>query len=232
MIGYSAIIPAAGQGKRMGAGKNKQFLQIGNKPLIIQTIEAFAEDEWCKQIILVGNEKELDDMHYLVDQFGLIKPIIIIAGGKERQQSVYHGIKVLDDKEQIVLIHDGARPFITQEIIHEVVLKADETGAAIVAVPVKDTIKKVEQQVVVETLERSGLWAVQTPQAFRLSIVKAAHDKAEANGLNGTDDASLVEMAGQAVHIVQGSYFNIKITTPEDLVLAEAIIKSEGKNDD
>jgi 2-C-methyl-D-erythritol 4-phosphate cytidylyltransferase len=232
MVSYTVIIPAAGQGKRMGAGKNKQFLQIGNKPLIIQTLQVFAQDEWCKKIILVGNELELDNMHSLVEQFGLIKPIIIIAGGKERQQSVYHGIKTLEDNNQIILIHDGARPFISREIIHEVVEKANETGAAIVAVPVKDTIKKVDYQEVVETLERSGLWAVQTPQAFRLSIVRNAHQRAEEDGFLGTDDASLVEKYGLTVCVVHGSYFNIKITTPEDLILAEAIIKSEGNKHD
>jgi 2-C-methyl-D-erythritol 4-phosphate cytidylyltransferase len=232
MVGYTVIVPAAGQGKRMGAGKNKQFLNIGSKPLILQTIQAFAQDEWCNQIILVGNEQELGELENLIESSGLIKPIIIIAGGKERQQSVYHGIKMVEDHEKIVLIHDGARPFITREIIHEVVQKANDNGAATVAVPVKDTIKKVNHEVVEETLERSGLWAVQTPQAFRLSIVKTAHQKAEEMGFLGTDDASLVEYIGQSVHIVQGSYFNIKITTPEDLILAEAIIKSEGKEHD
>jgi 2-C-methyl-D-erythritol 4-phosphate cytidylyltransferase len=227
MLRYTAIIPAAGQGKRMGAGRNKQFLLIGNKPLLTQTIEIFVSDDWCDKIIIVGNEKEFNELQELVETLDHRKPIVLVAGGIERQQSVYQGLKMVEDDTTVVLIHDGARPFVSKQIVHEVVVKAEEEGAATVAVPVKDTIKKAEQHVVTETLDRSSLWAVQTPQAFHLSVIRHAHEVAKRKGSLGTDDASLVEQLGQAVHIIKGTYFNIKITTPEDLILAEAISKSK-----
>lgn len=230
---YEVIVLAAGQGKRMGASKNKQLIEINHIPMIVHTLLVFEKDDWCERIILVGASLELDILASLVNEYGITKVDCITSGGKERQHSVYEGLKNVSSEEAMVLIHDGARPFITIDAIHRLVEKVSVHGAAIVAVPVKDTIKKVENEIVTETVDRKSLWAVQTPQAFRLSTIKAAHNKALAEDVLGTDDASLVEYAGGFVSIVPGDYDNIKITTQEDLYFAKAILekrKAQGGN--
>ncbi|MBU8855448.1 2-C-methyl-D-erythritol 4-phosphate cytidylyltransferase [Priestia megaterium] len=220
---YEIIVLAAGQGKRMKAGRNKQFLTIQNVPLIIHTLQKFEQDPWCSGIVLVVNEKEVEIFEELLTEYPIQKVQSLTVGGDERQHSVYNGLKSLK-QAQMVLIHDGARPFVQQNTIHELVEKAASDKAAVLAVPVKDTIKRVEQGTVIETVERSSLWAIQTPQAFLFDVVMDAHEKAKTNEYLGTDDASLVEKAGQKVSIVEGNYDNIKLTTPEDLLYAEAIL--------
>jgi len=220
---YEIIVLAAGQGKRMKAGRNKQFLTIQNVPLIIHTLQKFEQDPWCSGIVLVVNEKEVEIFEELLIEYPIQKVQSLTGGGDERQHSVYNGLKSLK-QAQMVLIHDGARPFVQQNTIHELVEKAASDKAAVLAVPVKDTIKRVEQGTVIETVERSSLWAIQTPQAFLFDVVMNAHEKAKTNEYLGTDDASLVERAGQKVSIVEGNYDNIKLTTPEDLLYAEAIL--------
>ncbi|MGN1385168.1 MAG: 2-C-methyl-D-erythritol 4-phosphate cytidylyltransferase [Bacillus sp. (in: firmicutes)] len=223
---YEVIILAAGQGKRMKAGKNKMFLQIADTPLIIHTLKVFDNDHYCKKIILPINASERADIEEVLQRYTFNKTIEIVNGGKERQNSVYNGLQVVDDHEDsIVLVHDGARPFVKQETIAELVQMAAEKGSAIPGVHVKDTIKRVTDGQVIDTVERSSLWAVHTPQAFRVSILKKAHEQAEKSGFLGTDDASLVEMYGEKVFMVEDHYLNIKITTPEDLYFAEAIFK-------
>lgn len=220
---YEIIVLAAGQGKRMKAGRNKQFLTIQNVPLIIHTLQKFEQDPWCSGIVLVVNEKEVAIFEELLTEYPIQKVQSLTVGGDERQHSVYNGLKSLK-QAQMVLIHDGARPFVQQNTIHELVEKAASDKAAVLAVPVKDTIKRVEQGTVIETVERSSLWAIQTPQAFLFDVVMDAYEKAKTNEYLGTDDASLVEKAGQKVSIVEGNYDNIKLTTPEDLLYAEAIL--------
>ncbi|MFE3893107.1 2-C-methyl-D-erythritol 4-phosphate cytidylyltransferase [Priestia sp. YIM B13446] len=220
---YEIIVLAAGQGKRMKAGRNKQFLTIQNVPLIIHTLQKFEQDPWCSGIVLVVNEKEVQIFEELLIKYPIQKVQSLKVGGDERQHSVYNGLKSLK-QAQMVLIHDGARPFVQQNTIHELVEKAASDKAAVLAVPVKDTIKRVKQGTVIETVERSSLWAIQTPQAFLFDVVMDAHEKAKINEYLGTDDASLVEKAGQKVSIVEGNYDNIKLTTPEDLLYAEAIL--------
>ncbi|MDQ0255980.1 2-C-methyl-D-erythritol 4-phosphate cytidylyltransferase [Evansella vedderi] len=222
---YTVVIPAAGQGKRMKAGKNKQFLLMNQTPLLIHTLRVFEEDILCNSIILVCNKKELDTMHNLISDYQISKVEKIVPGGKERQQSVYEGIKAVKGNP-VILIHDGARPFIKEAVIHDLLETVVSRGSAIVAVPVKDTVKQVNNGEVVETVDRSSLWAVQTPQAFRYETIIKAHQKAEDDNYLGTDDASLVEYIGEKVYIVEGDYENIKITTPEDLLFGEAIISS------
>ena len=224
---YQVIIPAAGQGKRMKAGKNKQFIELNEIPIIIHTLRVFEEHAQCSGIILVINEAEKADFQLLIETYRIEKLKQLVFGGKERQDSVYNGVKAVKD-EELVLVHDGARPFITQESIEHLVAKTVETGAAILAVPVKDTIKKVKEEIVTETVERAALWSVQTPQAFQLKLLLEAHEKARNEGYLGTDDASLLERVGQPVSIVTGDYTNIKITTPEDLYIAEAILTRNG----
>ncbi|MDE3840573.1 2-C-methyl-D-erythritol 4-phosphate cytidylyltransferase [Bacillus methanolicus] len=225
-MAYRVIIPAAGQGKRMGAGKNKLLLTLNDVPVLIHTLKVFEEDGKCEGIVLSIHPQDEKEFRSLIHEYGIKKVTAIVPGGAERQHSVYNGLKALSDNG-IVLVHDAARPFIDIETIHRLTDMAKETGAAIVAVPVKDTIKKVQNNTVTETVERSSLWAVQTPQAFRISLLLEAHRKAEAEGFIGTDDASLVERLGHKVTVTEGNYDNIKLTTPEDLFFAEAILRKK-----
>ncbi|QST00164.1 bifunctional 2-C-methyl-D-erythritol 4-phosphate cytidylyltransferase/2-C-methyl-D-erythritol 2,4-cyclodiphosphate synthase [Pontibacillus sp. ALD_SL1] len=222
MSSYQVIILAAGQGKRMKAGLNKQFLSIDEKPLLIHTIEAFMQDDSCEQRIVVINPDERTQIESLLERFGYSNQITLIDGGQERQDSVYAGLQAINS-DSIVLIHDGARPFVTRKSIRELVEEASEHGAALLAVPVTDTIKQY-QSGSLKTLKRDELWAAQTPQAFRYNTILEAHEHAKDDHYLGTDDASLVERLGGNVGVVQGSYDNIKLTTPEDIEKAETII--------
>lgn len=223
-MSYQVIIPAAGQGKRMRAGKNKVLLQLKDIPILIHTLKVFELDEACEGIILAISAGDEDHFSSLLKKYRIKKVTSLVAGGNERQHSVYNGLQAAK-KEGIVLVHDAARPFIEKRVIHELVAVAEKDGAAVVAVPVKDTIKKVNNFEVVETIERSSLWAIQTPQAFRVSLLEEAHNLALEQKFLGTDEASLVERLHISVKIVEGDYDNIKLTTPEDLYFAEAIIK-------
>ncbi|GAE35302.1 2-C-methyl-D-erythritol 4-phosphate cytidylyltransferase [Halalkalibacter akibai] len=225
---YSVVIPAAGQGKRMRAGKNKQFLELKGEPLIVHTLRLFDLDPLCRQIVLVANQDEIAIMQDIRKDYQIKKVCAVIEGGKERQDSVRNGLNFFRE-EQIVLVHDGARPFVTYDVINKLVRKAEEMGAAICAVPVKDTIKRVIDGVVIETQKREELWSVQTPQAFKWSLIIEAHEQANKENMIGTDDASLVEWIGKEVAIVEGDYQNIKLTTPEDLLFAEAILTEKEK---
>ncbi|MFJ7978478.1 2-C-methyl-D-erythritol 4-phosphate cytidylyltransferase [Peribacillus sp. NPDC096379] len=220
---YEVVIPAAGQGKRMKAGKNKLFIELIETPIIVYTLQVFDRDPACKRIILTINPEEAAIFTGLIKKYEIKKTIKLVPGGKERQQSVFNGLKEIKE-DGLVLVHDGARPFIDHLLIKRLTEAAFTHGGAIVAVPVKDTIKKVKDSMVIETVERSSLWAVQTPQAFRVSILKKAHEDAEKANYLGTDDASLLERMGQPVVIIEGNYDNIKITTQEDLYFAEAIL--------
>lgn len=220
---YQVIIPAAGQGKRMGIGRNKLFLMLEEIPVLIHTLRVFEQDVECSGIILSIHQNDQDSFVDLLKEYRIHKVTNLVEGGKERQDSVYNGLKEVQS-EGIVLVHDAARPFVKVETIHELVKAAESSGAAIAAVPVKDTIKRAENHLVSETIERSSLWAVQTPQAFRVSVLREAHEYAIKNQINGTDDASLVERLSHNVVIIEGDYDNIKLTTPEDVYFAEAIL--------
>ncbi|MGA9226917.1 MAG: 2-C-methyl-D-erythritol 4-phosphate cytidylyltransferase [Mesobacillus sp.] len=222
---YQVIIPAAGQGKRMGAGKNKLLLTLEGVPVLIHTLKVFDSDLECSGIILAIHPDDEAEFKLLLKEYGIHKVSSLVFGGKERQDSVYNGLKVLGSFEGVVLVHDAARPFIKAETIHALVEAASKQGGAIVAVPVKDTIKKAVNSQVIETVERSSLWAVQTPQAFRVSILLEAHNKAVSEQFIGTDESSLVERLPHQVAIIEGDYDNIKLTTPEDLYFAEAILR-------
>ncbi|MCL6572858.1 MAG: 2-C-methyl-D-erythritol 4-phosphate cytidylyltransferase [Bacillus sp. (in: Bacteria)] len=221
---YQVILPAAGQGKRMGAGKNKLLLELNGIPVLIHTIRVFDEDEACSGIILAIHPQDEMVFTALLNKYHVKKVTHLVPGGKERQHSIYEAIKTVKS-EGIILIHDAARPFIQKEHIHRLTKKAIEIGAAIIGVPTKDTMKMVQDGVVVETVERSSLWAVQTPQAFRISLLRKAYEKAEIDHFLGTDDSSLVERLPHPVVMVEGDYDNIKLTTPEDLLFAESILE-------
>ncbi len=196
---------------------------MGGRPVLSYVLAVFDGCKSIDQIVLVVNEKSLKACQQLIAEEGLSKPIEVCVGGKRRQDSVAAGLKKLKDCDWVV-IHDGARPLVTKELIEEGLKAAQETGAAVAAVPVTDTVKVADDdRIVHQTPPRQNLWAVQTPQIFRLDIITNAYQKAKGEA---TDDASLVEQAGYKVKLYMGSYDNIKITTTNDLLIAEALSKS------
>jgi 2-C-methyl-D-erythritol 4-phosphate cytidylyltransferase len=223
-MAYQVIIPAAGQGKRMGAGKNKLLLELNSIPVFIHSLKVFEEDELCDGIILAIHPQDEAEFNSLLKKYGVKKVLELVPGGKERQDSIYNALKTVKG-DGIILVHDAARPFIRKEHIHGLLDTALETGAAIIGVQAKDTMKTVRDDVVMATVERSSLWAVQTPQAFRFSVLYRAYEQAEKDGFIGTDDSSLVERISHPVAMVEGDYDNIKLTTQEDLFFAQAILQ-------
>ncbi|MEC1178087.1 2-C-methyl-D-erythritol 4-phosphate cytidylyltransferase [Metasolibacillus meyeri] len=221
---YEVVLPAAGSGKRMGAGQNKLFLPLLEKPILMHTLEIFERDHHCTGIWLAVKPEEKAFIEELLERYHITKVKGLPAGGEERQHSVHSCLKAMEQVE-IVLVHDAARPFITQEIIAQLAKVAYEEGAAIAGVRAKDTMKKVRGTVIAETIERDSLWMIQTPQAFRFDLLAEAADVAEKVGFLGTDEAMLVERLGHEVHIVESSYENLKMTTQEDLLFGEAILR-------
>jgi len=221
-----ALIPAAGTGRRMGTDKSKQYLEVGGRPILAHTLEVFDRCDAVSEVYLIVHEDNCAFACDLIDGMRFSKNIKVIPGGKERQDSVRNGLNSIY-KCDMVMIHDGVRPFVTEDIINRAIEETIRYGATTVAVPAKDTIKSVgEEGFVTETLERKKLWQIQTPQTFKYEIIKEAFDRAYADGFYGTDDAALVERLGYKVKVVEGSYQNIKITTPEDMIIAEAILKA------
>jgi 2-C-methyl-D-erythritol 4-phosphate cytidylyltransferase len=223
-----ALIPAAGMGKRMGASINKQYLLLDGMPIVARTIELFEQAPFIDDIYLVIPASEIPYCREeVVERYGFAKVREIVPGGAERQNSVLNGLRAMADVRDgdVVLIHDGVRPLVPLQVLERAVATAVEYAAALVAVPAKDTVKIVADGIVRETPPRENIWLAQTPQAFTYGVVRAAHEAADAERFLGTDDAMLVERLGRDVHIVPGDYRNIKITTPEDLVLAEAFLK-------
>lgn len=224
----SAVIVAAGKGTRMNMDINKQFVEILDRPVLAWTLQVFEDCRSIKDIILVVADQDIIYCKQnIVDLYGFKKVRVIVAGGEERQHSVYNGLKEVDNRTRIVVIHDGARPFVTRECLAGVIKAAEEFGVASSAVPVKDTIKKANSDgFVEESLDRNTLWAIHTPQAFRYNLIMEAHKKAADDGFIGTDDTVLTERLGMKTRLVVGSYENIKITTQEDLIIAQAIAES------
>lgn len=228
---YELILLAAGHGKRMRTSENKVLLPLLDKPLIVYPLRTFLSDNNCCHIIIVAKNDEIPLLKELSEKerTSISTPITFVEGGVERQDSVSCGLKKLKNTNGFVMIHDGARPFVDSRSIEALNGIVHQTEAAILGVPVKDTIKKVENKIVIETVLRSALWQVQTPQAFRSSLLLKAHQIAKIDGFLGTDDASLVERLGKQVVMIPSSYDNIKITTPEDMVMGEAILKHQQK---
>ncbi|MGL4821012.1 MAG: 2-C-methyl-D-erythritol 4-phosphate cytidylyltransferase [Bacilli bacterium] len=210
---YSVVIPAAGQGKRMGAGVNKLLLPLCGKPIIAHTIARFLSDERCKEIVLVISKQDEEAMRRVVES----ERVRFVYGGKERQQSVFAGVCALESQAEIVLVHDGARPFVSQDVIHRLVAAVNNGQSAIVGVPLKDTIKRVRESRIEKTIDRTVLYAAQTPQAFSKETLRALLQRAENEGWLGTDEASVAEYYSEPVAVVEGNHYNIKLTTPEDL---------------
>ncbi len=221
-----ALIPAAGQGRRFGAPVEKQFLLLGGKPLLARTIEPFQHSPWVHGIVLVvppGSEERTWET--IVRPHALEKVFRVVPGGPQRQDSVRLGLRAAGSGWDLALIHDGARPLVTEETIAQCVQETLAHGAALAGVPATDTIKEVDAQgTVLCTLPRERLWLVQTPQGFGYDLILRAHQEAQEQGFVGTDDAALVERLGVTVKVIQGTYENIKVTTQRDLVLAEEIL--------
>ncbi len=225
------ILLAAGSGKRMQAGENKVFLPLCGMPALCRSVRAF--QGLCDALVLVVKPDEEQKARELLHAHGLMGAVSAIAyGGPERQDSVRNGLALLPKEESIVLIHDGARPLIAKEVIERAIASVKEHGTGVASVPVKDTIKQVDgENKAVSTPDRARLRAVQTPQGFMKSILLAAHHQAEEKGILATDDAALVEALGIPVQLTEGSLDNMKITTPEDVLMAEAALnKREGQH--
>ena len=220
------VIVAAGTGSRMNMEINKQFIKLEGKEIIAYTIEKFYNNSNIEDIVVVVKEDESEFFKKeILDKYNF-KNVKIAYGGKERQDSVYNGLKLLDEKCDVVLIHDGARPFVSDKIIDKSIEEAKEHKAIVVGVPVKDTIKVIDNDKnIVDTPNRSVLWAVQTPQTFDYNILIDAYKDAFKNKFYGTDDAMLVERIGYKVKMLEGSYNNIKITTQEDLNIGSQILR-------
>ncbi|MDR5659916.1 2-C-methyl-D-erythritol 4-phosphate cytidylyltransferase [Serpentinicella sp. ANB-PHB4] len=227
----SVVVVAGGKGSRMGEGYNKQYISLNGKPLVAHTLEVFEKNININEIILVVPESEIMYCkENIIQKYNINKVSSIVSGGKERQDSVYQGLLAVNKECQVVLIHDGARPFVTDRIIDESIKKTQQADAVIVGVPVKDTVKLVDVNMrVTDTPDRKRLWSVQTPQTFKYEVIIQAYEKGRTLGIEVTDDAMMVEKNDGIVNVVQGDYDNIKITTPEDLTVAENILmKREG----
>ncbi|MBI5205717.1 MAG: 2-C-methyl-D-erythritol 4-phosphate cytidylyltransferase [Nitrospirae bacterium] len=221
-----AIVPAAGLGKRFGQDNNKTFQALLDKPIVIWALEALECVDDIEEIIPVFKKDDMEQGLALIERFRISKVKRVAPGGKERQDSVFNGLNLIGKKAAVVLIHDGVRPLIEKSVIEESIKQLKDSDGVIVGVPVKDTIKKVSSEIFVQkTLDRKTLWVVQTPQVFKYGALMQAYKKAMAEKFYSTDDSAIVERYGGKVKVIMGSYTNIKVTTPEDLDMAEMFLR-------
>lgn len=220
-----AVVPAAGLGKRLGPGTNKPFLSLLDKPIIIWTLEALSSVSEISEIIPVFRESDMESGIALCERYKLSKVKRIAPGGKERQDSVYNGLRLLQSDTGIVVIHDGARPLIESSLVKQAIADIEGFDGVIAGVPVKDTIKEVENTIVKKTIKRGSLWSIQTPQVFRYGSIMDAYARAMEEGFYSTDDSALMERTGCRIRLVIGSYNNIKVTTPDDIPVAEMLLR-------
>jgi len=220
-LGISAIIPAAGQGKRFG--KKKQLILINNRPLLFYTLIPFIKCDLINEIIIALPHEDIDFVNKYLIELNYEKKINLIKGGQERQYSVLNAISQTNKNNDIICIHDAVRPFISLEILEKTIESCILNGAAIAAVPSVDTLKKIKKSYVVKTVSRETIWKAQTPQIFKRSILERSLSIAIKSNMNETDESSIVEKAGYKVSIVEGSPLNIKITSEEDWMIANAI---------
>lgn len=222
----SVIIAAAGQGKRMRRKMNKTFISLLHKPVFSYSVRTFDDCPAVHRLVIVVGPEETSQMEKLLNGMKLCKPWQVVAGGSERQYSIANALTALNQKNGIIVVHDGARPLMETILVEEVIHAAMKFRAAVAGVPVKDTVKLADaNNFVSQTLQRDHLWAIQTPQAFAAEVLNEAYRQAMAEGFLGTDDSALVERIGIPVKVVTGSYYNIKITTPEDLHVAETFLR-------
>lgn len=227
----SVIIVAAGSGKRMKSAIAKQYIELKGRTILSYTVETFEKSDYIDEIILVTSSEAIDYVNEnIVQKYNFKKVKAVVEGGKERQDSVYNGLKNVSNDCDVVLIHDGVRPFVGDSYIAKLESIAMEFGACVLGAPVKDTIKVCNSEgYITDTPERSTLWLAQTPQCFKYDIIMKAYEKAYNEGYTGTDDSMLVEKTGVKVKMVEGDYNNIKITTPEDLYIGEVILENQLK---
>lgn len=224
-----AIIPSAGSGIRMGGNIPKQFMELAGRPLLVETLEKFQISDVISEVLVVAPPDKLDYCkEEIVEKYGISKVKSVVPGGSTRQASVRLGLEALGTGHERVLIHDGVRPFVDREMIERCVSESIEARAVVCAIPVKDTIKEVDEEgLVIKTIDRSSLWWIQTPQVFRYQDIVEAHRVAVEKGWDDiTDDAMLVERMGITVKVIMGSEKNIKVTTPHDMEIARAILNS------
>lgn len=222
----AAVVPAAGSSQRMG--EDKLLLPLGDAPVLIHTLRALDNCQYIDEIVVVTREDLLEPISHLCKEYGMQKVTKVLQGGETRSHSVLAGIGGVDPSTELIAIHDGARPFVTQAVLEDAILKGAKTGAAAPAVPVKDTIKTAKGGIVQATPDRSTLFAIQTPQVFEASLIKGALSKAIKDGAELTDDCSAVERIKMSVTLTQGDYENIKITTPEDMILGDGLLQRRG----
>jgi len=227
MSKVTALIPAAGMGKRMGKTVAKQFLPLGDKPMLAHTLLTFQNLPEVDEIIPILSQEDMEIcLRDIIERYHISKVKTLVVGGRERQDSVANGLHKIEKDTAVVLVHDGVRPFVTPDLIKEAIRLAKKGECIAAGVPIKDTIKEVDADGFVRhTLDRNRLWSIQTPQAFPAKTLKRVYEESFARKIYGTDDATLVERAGIKVRVIMGSYENIKITTPEDLLLAEEILR-------
>ncbi|MCX5817949.1 MAG: 2-C-methyl-D-erythritol 4-phosphate cytidylyltransferase [Proteobacteria bacterium] len=221
-----AIVLAGGAGKRMGTATNKQFLLLDNKPIIVRTLQIFEECRPVDGVYLVVNQKDLPIMQEeILETYKFNKVLKLVIGGRLRQDSVRNGLEAIENPCDIVIIHDGARPFVSPSFIEKGIFLMEMFDAVIPALPVKDTIKTVSKEgFVMKTLERDSLWNVQTPQTFKYDLIIKAYRDGMSKKLYGYDDATFLEHMGKKIKVIEGSPYNIKITTPEDLIIAKGML--------
>ena len=220
-----AVVVAGGVGKRLKAQVHKPFVRLGNRPMLCWTLQAFEKAPSIGGILVVVHRSDVEAARRLIRSLGLRKILQVVCGGASRMDSVACGLKVLPARAKWVAVHDGARPLVTSELIERTVREARRAKAAIAAVPVVPTVKQAGDGWVERTLDRSRLWAVQTPQVFERKLLERAHARGRTNGMKATDDAALVERLGHRVRIVMGDHRNLKVTTPEDLIIAQALLR-------
>ena len=225
------LVPAAGTGSRMGADVNKQYLALADRPILAHTLAIFDRHPAVDHIYVISPEEEISFCRTgVVERFGFEKVRDVVPGGAERQDSVFNGLSACGARSgDIILVHDGVRPFFPVDLLAAVIATAARVGGCVVGVPVKDTIKRVEEGLIRDTPDRRELWQAQTPQAFRYELILEGYLRAREEGFRGTDDASLLERLGTPVAMLRGSYRNIKITTPEDLQVARAFLGPEAE---
>lgn len=221
-----AIVPAAGSGRRMGGQHPKQFLLLGGVPLLVRTLRALARSRVIGGIVVVVPRAAVKLTRRLLTRHRVPRVLAVVPGGRERQESVWMGLQALPSEAELVVVHDGVRPIITGALVRTVVEEAGRFGAAACGLPVRETVKRARGGIVEATVDREGLWLVQTPQAFGRTLLWEAHEKARRDGFVGTDDAVLVERLGVPVRMVPGLVDNLKITTPQDLARARGLVAS------
>ncbi len=228
---YALIIPAAGSGQRIGGEIAKPFLRIAGKSILGHTVSRFAAIDGLIQVIIATTPDYFDEAHSVKNWLPETVSVHVIEGGSERQYSIHNALQKADKSAELIVIHDAVRPFVSENCVVQCLKKANESGAAILGVPVKDTIKKVNDDgLILETPKRDMLWQAQTPQIFKQDLIRKAYEYALHEDYLGTDDASLVEFYGERVFVVEGNQQNIKITYPLDLQITEILLTDKQAN--